>query len=355
MGFSESIKEKVKERAHFKCCLCHKNWVMDVHHITPASEGGPDTEENAAPLCANCHDLYGGNPDKRKFIEQSRDFWYDYCERESSPQYIAQLREMFDKLDQRVATKDDLHKAVAYLEDRMQNIMNQPLSTSKQVQMIADTTAAFSNLVVFRWPQKGDNPFLVKAREPNSPTWAALDWLAAPLKISDSFLARAFKEAGDKIIKDLARSNTREHGEKFFHPIAFLYRHSLELKMKEVVRLGIELELIPCDEKASAILKDHNLHQLWNLAKKAIKAFWPKGPEDEINNAEKIILAFHEIDSAGQALRYTKDNSGKSYLDNLPESVHLTHVRDVFEAIFNFLNGCELGLSDAIDRRNEMA
>ena len=120
---------------------------MDVHHITPVCEGGLDTEENAAPLCANCHDLYGGNPDKRRFIEQSRDFWYDYCEREVSPQYIAQLREMFDEFGQRVATKDDLHKAVARLEDLMQNIMNQPLSTSKQIRMIADTTAAFSDLV----------------------------------------------------------------------------------------------------------------------------------------------------------------------------------------------------------------
>ncbi|MBI4962674.1 MAG: hypothetical protein HY913_05295 [Desulfomonile tiedjei] len=25
----------------------------------------------------------------------------------------------------------------------------------------------------FRWPKKGDNPFLIKAVEPGSPTWAS--------------------------------------------------------------------------------------------------------------------------------------------------------------------------------------
>lgn len=96
MPFSESIKRKVKERAHYKCCLCRKHWVADVHHIEPESEDGPNTEENAAPLCANCHDLLGGNPDKRKFIKQNRDFWYDFCEK-SSPADAEQIKEMFDK------------------------------------------------------------------------------------------------------------------------------------------------------------------------------------------------------------------------------------------------------------------
>jgi len=36
--------------------------------------------------------------------------------------------------------------------------------------------------------------------------------------------------------------------------------------MKEIVRLGIGLELIPKDKKTSEVLKYHNLSQLWNFA-----------------------------------------------------------------------------------------
>jgi hypothetical protein len=75
MGFSEQVKLEAKRRSAFRYCIDHKVFV-EVHHIIPESEGGPDTLDNAAPLCASCHDLFGGNPEKRKQIRQMRDHWW---------------------------------------------------------------------------------------------------------------------------------------------------------------------------------------------------------------------------------------------------------------------------------------
>lgn len=80
MGFSEQIKERVKKKAFFRCVICQKPFV-EVHHIVPQEEGGEDIEENAAPLCARCHDLYGANPEKRKQIRQMRNHWYESVEK----------------------------------------------------------------------------------------------------------------------------------------------------------------------------------------------------------------------------------------------------------------------------------
>ena len=124
--------------------------------------------------------------------------------------------------------------------------------------------------------------------------------------------------------------------------------------MKEIVRLGIGLELIPKDEKTSNILKHHNLAQLWNFVKKVVEAHWPEGSKNDIDAAGRIVQEFHNIDKSGQSLRYSKDISGRCTLDKLPESVQLTHVRDVFEAVFNFFDGCETGLYHSIEMRNEM-
>ena len=74
MPFSERIKNLVKAKAAFRCCVCHKPFV-DVHLI-PEAKGGPSTIANAAPLCASCHDLYGGNPEKWKALTQMRDSWW---------------------------------------------------------------------------------------------------------------------------------------------------------------------------------------------------------------------------------------------------------------------------------------
>jgi Zn finger protein HypA/HybF involved in hydrogenase expression len=76
MAFSEQVKLEVKRKAAFRCCRCQSVGV-DVHHIIPEKMGGPDEMDNAAPLCPNCHDYYGGNPDKRKEITQMRDWWYE--------------------------------------------------------------------------------------------------------------------------------------------------------------------------------------------------------------------------------------------------------------------------------------
>lgn len=80
MAFSEKLKEGVKKKAFFRCVICQQPFV-EVHHIRPQSEGGDDTIENAAPLCARCHDLYGGNPEKRKQIRQMRDNWYEVVDK----------------------------------------------------------------------------------------------------------------------------------------------------------------------------------------------------------------------------------------------------------------------------------
>jgi len=101
MAFSEKLKKKVKEKAGFKCCRCQSIGV-DVHHIVPEVEGGPDIEENAAPLCPNCHDYYGDNPKKRKEIRQMRDWWYKQVERTYPDKNVTfeQLEQINLKLEQ---------------------------------------------------------------------------------------------------------------------------------------------------------------------------------------------------------------------------------------------------------------
>jgi hypothetical protein len=80
MPFSESTKLKVKKSADFTCCWCTDRLKkVEVHHIIPQAEEVDDTEDNAAPLCSNCHTLYGGNPELRKEIKDRRDHWYEKC------------------------------------------------------------------------------------------------------------------------------------------------------------------------------------------------------------------------------------------------------------------------------------
>jgi hypothetical protein len=79
MAFSEALKLEVKQKAAFTCCRCRRIGV-EIHHIIPQEENGPDTIDNAAPLCPACHDEFGANPVKRKQIREMRDWWYGKVE-----------------------------------------------------------------------------------------------------------------------------------------------------------------------------------------------------------------------------------------------------------------------------------
>ncbi len=150
MPFSEKIKKKVRERAHYKCCLCRQHWVAHVNHIIPEEEDGPSIEDNAAPLCANCHGLYGQNPDKRKFIRGNRDFWYDLCDK-SSPPDPEMIREIHDHLHKEVVTKKDLDNALKPLY----SMVNQNLPPSKKLQLISDVTSVISTAAISTTPISG--------------------------------------------------------------------------------------------------------------------------------------------------------------------------------------------------------
>ncbi len=81
MPFNKKIKKEVNEKAAFRCCRCQKIGI-DVHHIVPEGRKGPNTIANAAPLCPNCHDWFGGNPEKRKMIKDMRNWWYKQVEKQ---------------------------------------------------------------------------------------------------------------------------------------------------------------------------------------------------------------------------------------------------------------------------------
>jgi hypothetical protein len=78
MAFSEAVKKAVRIKSHHCCCIC-KSVGVEVHHVVPQEHGGPDTEDNAAPLCPSCHEIYGANKSKRKFVQEIRDTWYEIC------------------------------------------------------------------------------------------------------------------------------------------------------------------------------------------------------------------------------------------------------------------------------------
>jgi len=177
MAFNEQQKLAIKRRAHFMCCLCHNPYV-EVHHITPEKEGGPNSEDNAAPLCPYCHETFGSNPTKRKFIKQARDSWYEICEKRysSDPE---RLEEIANQLKQ-AATKKDLENAVNNITALFSDIVANPrTSPAEATEELSDITASMSVAIIekprcyrcgYAWESESKEPPVVCPRC-KSPYW----------------------------------------------------------------------------------------------------------------------------------------------------------------------------------------
>lgn len=130
MGFSEDLKIKIRKKAHHACCLC-KSLGIEIHHLVPEKDGGPDIEDNAVPLCPSCHETYGGNPEKRKFLREVRDFWYEICAKRfaGDSDRLGEISELLKT----TASKKDVEKGIDALRKMLEEVKEKLETNEKKV------------------------------------------------------------------------------------------------------------------------------------------------------------------------------------------------------------------------------
>lgn len=51
MAFSEKIKKEARKLSDGKCVICKKEIALEIHHIIPQEENGPDTLDSGTIMC----------------------------------------------------------------------------------------------------------------------------------------------------------------------------------------------------------------------------------------------------------------------------------------------------------------
>ena len=192
------------------------------------------------------------------------------------------------------------------------------------------------------WPGNSDRVFSEAGCER---AVAVLDWIkVCP---SDYLLMDAFKKSADMIVSQIEAGQIPEHPDAYFFPVTYLYRHAIELSLKQLVRHGIYLGILNESCRLKKLLNRHDLHPLWNKVEGVLLHVWPDGNMGDIHNVRRMVQEFHNIDPTGQNLRYSRTRSGNSTMDGLQGTVDLVNLKNTCEGLFNFFDGCNAGLSEA--------
>jgi hypothetical protein len=153
--------------------------------------------------------------------------------------------------------------------------------------------------------------------------------------------ATAYKDAADALIDRVIE--TRQGMDSFVYPAAFLYRHYLELRLKELImNARYVLNMGPL---ASAERDVHWLRKLWRECRNLLQTVWPEGSQQVLDAAETCILEFDRLDANSECFRYPEHKkSGTPTLAGL-QVVSLQNLREVMGRLATLLESASCGIA----------
>ena len=136
------------------------------------------------------------------------------------------------------------------------------------------------------------------------------------------------------------------------YPIGFLFRHYIELSLKEIILTGSYLLERDCGEGLG-----HSLEIRWTAVRKILEEVWPDGDNTDLDGLEACIKEYMEIDPNSQSFRYPADTKGNPTLEKV-KTINIGEFVRVTKKITILLNGASIGLSvylsDKMDYESEM-
>lgn len=144
--------------------------------------------------------------------------------------------------------------------------------------------------------------------------------------------AYGFRVAAETLADQVIESGTKH--DYLIYPICNLYRHYLELRLKQIIRAGRSLL------GENDFEKTHDLRALWVEARRILRDLSAYDPEPEgLDLIEPVIEGFARVDPDSTAFRYPEDRSGNTLLATLTH-INLPHLAsamaqacDMLEAI----------------------
>ncbi|CUX70554.1 MULTISPECIES: hypothetical protein [Agrobacterium] len=142
------------------------------------------------------------------------------------------------------------------------------------------------------------------------------------------------------------------------YPIVYLYRHHVELVLKDIFRLAADLCEVPLSGSQKDHLGRHDLGKLWSLIRPLLDPACRIGGESclpvaDLDGIDAYMRQVNDHDPRGESFRYARSRDSTRTLS--PELVHI-NIRSFaihMEKLADYLGGLENWLGMLVDSRNE--
>lgn len=156
-----------------------------------------------------------------------------------------------------------------------------------------------------------------------------------------------YKRAADLLVSQVMETGRDQ--DYLVYPITFLYRHHLELRLKQIISDGRKLL-----GEGSSYPIHHELDKLWPTVKGLIRKIWSEEPDHpDFKAVEHFIAEMTAVDANSTAFRYPKTKDGNNTLQGL-RHINLRHLAECIHSISELLDGVSCGIRAYLESKNEM-
>lgn len=161
------------------------------------------------------------------------------------------------------------------------------------------------------------------------------------------FYGWGYKRAADILVDWVAQEKMDQ--DMLVYSIAFLYRHYIELRLKELLIVGAKLL-----DQTPDVPYTHNLLVLWRRVRKVVEQAWPESEKKHYLDAlEERLKEFCAVDPGSYAFRYPEDKTGRQTLGSITY-LNLYQLKKVMTGVSQLLEGFSDGLWSYFDYKYEM-
>lgn len=147
--------------------------------------------------------------------------------------------------------------------------------------------------------------------------------------------AHGYKEAAERVYESWLKVSD----DSLIFPLVFLYRHYVELRLKELLQAASGFLGLPKDWASN-----HEISALWKHLKDLLFKIWPEASEEDFENASRLLLELATEDPLSFHFRYPESKAGQKHLENL-ERIDVSSFVDALRRLACFLDGASMALS----------